>query len=393
MKQITKGLLSWASILEEQAEQQAIATASLPFIHPHLALMPDAHWGMGSTVGSVIPTNGVVMPAAVGVDIGCGMSATLTQLHASDLDGHNLTGLREAIEREVPVSMGKYRTTLSDSAQVRVEALTRQADCDDVNPDKFASKADWRHQLGSLGSGNHFIEVCLDEEDRVWVFLHSGSRGVGNKIAMHHVKIAQAECARWHIQLPHKDLAYLPEGDDKFWAYIRDLRWAQAFAAANRAEMVDQVVRCMEEWYGSAVAREEIITCHHNYTEQEQHYGRKVWLTRKGAINAEEGRRGLIPGSMGTRSYVVTGKGNRASFNSAPHGAGRNFSRTEARRRFTVDQLNDAMKGIEWRSGNAEAFLDEIPGAYKDIDVIMEDARDLVTIDHTLRQILNVKGD
>jgi tRNA-splicing ligase RtcB (3'-phosphate/5'-hydroxy nucleic acid ligase) len=393
MKEIVKGLLSWASILEEQAEQQAIATASLPFIHPHLALMPDAHWGMGSTVGSVIPTNGVVMPAAVGVDIGCGMSATRTQLHADDLTNGELSDLREAIEREVPVSVGKYRATLSNSAKVRISTLEQYAERNGVDPDAFAAKADWRHQLGSLGSGNHFIEVCLDEEDRVWVFLHSGSRGVGNKIAMHHVKIAQAECARWHIQLPHKDLAYLAEGDDKFWAYIRDLRWAQAFAAANRAEMVDQVVNCLEEWVGYEVLREEIITCHHNYTEQEDHYGRKVWLTRKGAINAEEGRRGLIPGSMGTRSYVVTGKGNKASFNSAPHGAGRNFSRAEARRRFTTDQLTDAMKGIEWRAEKAETFLDEIPGAYKDIDQIMVDAADLVTIDHTLRQTLNVKGD
>jgi len=390
MKQIAKGLLSWASILEEQAEQQAIATSQLPFIRPHLALMPDAHWGMGSTVGSVIPTEGVVMPAAVGVDIGCGMSATRTQLTKNDIDLTYLSSLRESIEAGVPVSMGKYRAEISDTAHDRIQELELHAHRDNINPDKYA--ANWRHQLGSLGSGNHFIEVCLDEEDRLWVFLHSGSRGVGNKIAMHHVKIAQAECARWHIQLPHKDLAYLPEGDDKFWAYIRDLRWAQAFAAANRAEMVDQVVRCLEGWIGDDVSREEIVASHHNYTEQEDHYGRKVWLTRKGAINAELGKRGLIPGSMGTRSYVVTGKGNKASFNSAPHGAGRNFSRTEARKRFTVDQLNDAMKGIEWRADNAEAFLDEIPGAYKPIDQIMIDAADLVSIDHELRQILNVKG-
>lgn len=393
MEQIVKGLLSWASILEDQAREQAIATASLPFIAPHLALMPDAHWGMGSTVGSVIPTHGVVMPAAVGVDQGCGMSATRTQLTKDDIEaGRPLSELREAIEREVPVSMGQYRTTITESAQHRIDDLETYAAGIEVNPDRYSPKTSWRLQLGTLGSGNHFIEVCLDEADRVWVFLHSGSRGVGNKIAMHHVKIAQAECARWYIDLPHKDLAYLPEGDDTFWNYIRDLRWAQAFAAANRAEMVDQVVACLQEWHGSEVRREEIITCHHNYTEQEEHYGRKCWLTRKGAINAEQGRRGLIPGSMGTRSYVVTGKGNKASFNSAPHGAGRNFSRTEARRRFTTGQLAEAMKGIEWRSDNAEAFLDEIPGAYKDVDVVMADAADLVSIDHTLRQILNVKG-
>ena len=390
-EQVTKGLLSWASILEDQARQQAIATASLPFIAPHVALMPDAHWGMGSTVGSVIPTYGVVIPAAVGVDIGCGMSATRTELTVDDIDPDRLSALRESIESEVPVSMGKYRAQLSETAKWRTAELEQQADTQDVHPERYA--ANWRNQLGSLGSGNHFIEVCLDEEDRVWVFLHSGSHGVGNKIAMHHVRIAQKLCAKWHVPLPSKDLAYLPEGDQEFWAYIRDLRWAQAFAAHNRAEMVDRVVRCLQDWLGREVNRAEIVTCHHNYTEQEQHFGRKVWLTRKGAINAELGRRGLIPGSMGTRSYVVTGKGNKASFNSAPHGAGRNFSRTEARKRFTTDQLADAMKGIEWREEKAETFLDEIPGAYKDVDVVMADAADLVSIDHTLRQIVNVKGD
>jgi tRNA-splicing ligase RtcB len=207
------------------------------------------------------------------------------------------------------------------------------------------------------------------------------------------VKIAQKLCARWHVDLPHKDLAFLPYGTDEFWAYLRDLRWAQAFALANRAEMVDQVVACLEEWFGEPIAREEIINCHHNYTAQEEHFGRKMWITRKGAIRAGVGEYGLIPGSMGTRSYVVRGLGNKASFCSAPHGAGRNFSRTEARKRFTVDQLTDAMKGIEWRAENAEAFLDEIPGAYKDIDQIMEDASELVAVEHELRQILNVKGD
>ncbi len=227
----------------------------------------------------------------------------------------------------------------------------------------------------------------------MWVFLHSGSRGVGNRIAKHHVGIAQKLCERWHVQLPHRDLAFLPQDDDAFWPYIRDLRWAQAFALENRAEMVDQVFYALEAWFGQPITREETINSHHNYTEQERHFGKDVWLTRKGAINASEGRWGLIPGSMGTRSYVVTGKGNRASFNSAPHGAGRNFSRTEARRRFTAADLADAMKGIEWRSDNAEAFIDEIPGAYKDVDVVMADAADLVKIEHTLRQFLNVKGE
>ncbi|MFC4949972.1 RtcB family protein [Pseudonocardia sp. GCM10023141] len=392
MEQINKKLLSWASILEEQARDQAIATSTLPFIHPHVALMPDAHWGMGSTVGSVIPTERVVMPAAVGVDIGCGMAAVRTQLTAADVERiGSLTPLREAIEREVPVSMGQYREVPSTTALPRIPALEEHASKQDVDPDSYA--ANWRLQLGTLGSGNHFIEVCLDEQDRVWVFLHSGSRGVGNRIAKHHVGIAQKLCALWYVPLPHEDLAYLPQGTDEFWAYLRDLRWAQAFAAANRAEMVDQVVACLGEWAGVAIDAAEIVNCHHNYTEQERHFSRDVWLTRKGAINAEEGRWGLIPGSMGTRSYVVTGKGNKASFHSAPHGAGRNFSRTEARKRFTTAELAEAMQGIEWRAANAEAFVDEIPGAYKDIDQIMVDAADLVRIEHTLRQILNVKGD
>lgn len=392
MRQINKKLLSWASILEEKTLEQAEATSRLPFIAPHVALMPDAHWGMGSTVGSVIPTDNVVMPAAVGVDIGCGMAAVRTHLTKADIDRiGSLSVLREAIEREIPVSMGQYRSSLTASAEARVAELERRAAKDAVNPDGYAGN--WRLQLGTLGSGNHFIELCLDEVDRVWVFLHSGSRGVGNRIAKKHVKIAQELCERWYVPLTHKDLAYLPTVADEFWLYLRDLRWAQAFAAANRAEMVDRVVDCLGEWLGAEIVAEETINCHHNYTEKEKHFGREVWLTRKGAINAAKGTRGLIPGSMGTRSYVVTGKGNRPSFCSAPHGAGRNFSRAEARRRFTVSELADAMKGIEWRSDNADAFLDEIPGAYKDVDVVMADAADLVSIDHTLRQILNVKGD
>jgi tRNA-splicing ligase RtcB (3'-phosphate/5'-hydroxy nucleic acid ligase) len=390
MEKIADRLLSWASILEDQAREQAVATSKLPFVAPHVALMPDAHWGLGSTVGSVIPTEDVVLPAAVGVDLGCGMAGVRTHLHADDLAGLDLGHLRSAIEREIPVSMGGYRTTVAPTASERVKALEDLAEKQRVDP--YAHARNWPLQLGTLGSGNHFCELCLDEEDRVWVFLHSGSRGVGNRIARKHIKIAQELCAKWHVPLPHKDLAYLPQHTNEFWEYLRDLRWAQAFAAENRAEMVDAMVRCLAGWTGGEVRTEETINCHHNYTEQERHYGKTRWITRKGAINAEAGRRGLIPGSMGTRSYVVTGLGNPASFNSAPHGAGRNFSRAEARRRFTADDLVDAMKGIEWRSDIAVDLVDEIPGAYKPIDQIMEDARDLVRIDHELRQILNVKG-
>jgi tRNA-splicing ligase RtcB len=393
---INQRLLSWASLLEDQAREQAIATSTLPFVHPHVALMPDAHWGMGSTVGSVIPTVGCVMPAAVGVDIGCGMAAVRTHLTAGDVrERGDLPALRIAIQDRVPVSPGVYRPELSGTARERVAALEAAAAEQDVEPDRYSGRgpaADWRLQLGTLGGGNHFIELCYDEADRVWVFLHSGSRGVGNRIAKHHVAVAQRLCERWHVRLPHRDLAFLPEGDDAFWPYIRDLRWAQAFALENRSEMLDQVVAALEHWSDGPVRTEEKVLCHHNYTEQERHFGRDVWLTRKGAINAEEGRWGLIPGSMGTRSYIVTGKGDRASFHSAPHGAGRSFSRTEARRRFSAADLADAMTGIEWRAEEAEAFVDEIPGAYKDVDVVMADAVDLVEVRHTLRQFLNVKG-
>ena len=396
MIRINQRLLSWASLLEDQAREQAIATSTLPFVQPHVALMPDAHWGMGSTVGSVIPTVGCVMPAAVGVDIGCGMAAVRTHLTAGDVrERGDLPALRIAIQDRVPVSPGVYRPELSGTARGRVAALEAAAAEQDVEPDRYSGRgpaADWRLQLGTLGGGNHFIELCLDEADRVWVFLHSGSRGVGNRIAKHHVAVAQRLCERWHVRLPHRDLAFLPEGDDAFRPYIRDLRWAQAFALENRSEMLDQVVAALEHWSGAPVRTEERVLCHHNYTEQERHFGRDVWLTRKGAINAEEGRWGLIPGSMGTRSYIVTGKGDRASFHSAPHGAGRSFSRTEARRRFSAADLAEAMTGIEWRAEEAEAFVDEIPGAYKDVDVVMADAVDLVEVRHTLRQFLNVKG-
>lgn len=396
MIRINQRLLSWASLLEDQAREQAIATSTLPFVHPHVALMPDAHWGMGSTVGSVIPTVGCVMPAAVGVDIGCGMAAVRTHLTAGDVrERGDLPALRIAIQDRVPVSPGVYRPELSGTARERVAALEAAAAGQDVEPDRYSGRgpaADWRLQLGTLGGGNHFIELCYDEADRVWVFLHSGSRGVGNRIAKHHVAVAQRLCERWHVRLPHRDLAFLPEGDDAFWPYIRDLRWAQAFALENRSEMLDQVVAALEHWSDAPVRTEEKVLCHHNYTEQERHFGRDVWLTRKGAINAEEGRWGLIPGSMGTRSYIVTGKGDRASFHSAPHGAGRSFSRTEARRRFSAADLAEAMTGIEWRAEEAEAFVDEIPGAYKDVDVVMADAVDLVEVRHTLRQFLNVKG-
>ncbi|WP_127505506.1 RtcB family protein [Actinoplanes solisilvae] len=388
MEKINKRLVNWASLLEDQTRAQAEKASRLPFIFPHIALMPDAHLGKGATVGSVIPTMGAIIPAAVGVDIGCGMAAVRTQYHRDDLKP-GLAKLRTAIENAVPLSAGVYNTSVTDTAHKRIEQLTAKAEKAGFEPGHYAGN--WELQLGTLGSGNHFIEVTADENGQVWLFLHSGSRGVGNKIATHHIKVAQAAMKRWWIDLPDPDLAYLAEGTDEFWTYIKQLRWAQDFALANRDEMMDRVVDCFADYVGGDVRELERVQCHHNYTEQETHFGRKVWLSRKGAINAEKGRAGLIPGSMGDASYVVVGKGNQVALNSSPHGAGRQLSRSKARQTFTRDQLREAMKGIEYR--DTDAFLDEIPGAYKPIDVVMQDADDLVEVRHTLRQIVNVKGD
>jgi tRNA-splicing ligase RtcB len=389
MEQISDRLINWASILADNARAQAERTASMPFIYPHIALMPDAHLGKGATVGSVIPTLGAIIPAAVGVDIGCGMIALRTQFSAADVHARaDLATLREAIERAVPLSAGKYNGRIySDQTRARITELEQRDGADSA--ERIAPN--WRFQLGSLGSGNHFIEVSLDEAGRVWLFLHSGSRGVGNKLAQRHIKIAQALAARARITLPDPDLAYLTEASDEFSAYIRDLRWAQHFALLNREEMMHRVADCVGDWLGRPVETEETVNTHHNYTERETHFGKEVWLSRKGAIDASAGKPGLIPGSMGTRSYVVAGKGNRLALNSSPHGAGREYSRSAARKRFSRNQLDAAMAGIEWRK--TDAFLDEIPGAYKDIDVIMEDSKDLVDVRHVLRQIVNVKGN
>jgi len=389
MEQINNKLMNWASILADNARAQAERAASMPFIYPHIALMPDAHLGKGATVGSVIPTLGAIIPAAVGVDIGCGMIALRTQFSADEIRARgDLAALRQAIERAIPLSAGKYNSRIySHETTARITELERRdgaGSADEIAPN-------WRFQLGSLGSGNHFIEVSLDEEERVWLFLHSGSRGVGNKLAQRHIKIAQARAAEDRITLPDPDLAYLVEGTDEFSAYIRDLRWAQHFALLNREEMMHRVADRVGDWLGRPVQPEETVNTHHNYTERETHFAKEVWLSRKGAIDASAGKPGLIPGSMGTRSYVVTGKGNRLALNSSPHGAGREYSRSAARKRFSRAQLDAAMAGIEWRK--TDAFLDEIPGAYKDIDVIMEDSKDLVEVRHVLRQIVNVKGN
>jgi tRNA-splicing ligase RtcB len=388
MLQINDRLMSWASILEEETLRQAEKASRLSFVHPHIALMPDAHLGKGATVGSVIPTVGAIIPAAVGVDIGCGMAAVRTQYHRDDLVG-DLRRLRTSIEEAVPLSAGSYNSRLTESARRRVDQLTGEAEKARFDPLRYAKN--WTLQLGTLGSGNHFIEVCHDESGAVWLFLHSGSRGIGNRIATHHIQVARQLMEQRRIDLPDRDLAYLEEGSDEFDAYLRELRWAQNFALINRDEMMDRVITCFAEFVGGPVEQRDRVQCHHNYTERETHYGEQVWLSRKGAINAARGVPGLIPGSMGDASYVVVGKGNPASLNSSPHGAGRAYSRTAARKAFTREQLREAMKGIEFR--DTDAFLDEIPQAYKPIDVVMRDAEELVSVRHTLRQMVNVKGD
>ena len=388
MKEINKRLLSWASILDAKAEEQARVTSTMPFVFPHVALMPDAHLGLGATVGSVIPTLRAVMPAAVGVDIGCGMIAARTQFRLNELPG-DLRGLREQIERAIPVSAGAHNNKIVATAEPRVAELETMAVAAGFDPAQ--ALAGWREQLGTLGSGNHFIEVSVDETDGLWLFLHSGSRGVGNKIAQRHIKVAQKMMEKWWITLPDPDLAYLVEGTPEFERYITELRWAQHYALLNREEMMDRVVRQFSEWIGTDVIELERINCHHNFTQKETHWGKSVWLSRKGAISARAGEPGLIPGSMGTASYVVEGLGNEVALQSSPHGAGRNYSRSAARKTFTHDQLREAMTGIEYR--DTDAFLDEIPAAYKPIDQIMTDAADLVKVRHKLRQIVNVKGD
>lgn len=393
MEQINKQLMSWASIIDPNALAQAIETSRMPFIHPHVALMPDAHFGMGATVGSVIPTLGAIIPAAVGVDIGCGMMAVRTQWMKDDvLAKGELKALHASLVEQIPSSAGQYNAGVKKTAKARVERLheARGAKQAEIVSGEHAKGVHWEKQLGSLGGGNHFIELSLDEEDRVWTFLHSGSRGVGNRLAQRHIKVAAEQCKKRFVDLPNRDLAYLVEGDPEFWEYMDALHWGQLFAALNREEMMERFLGALGHYMGEEPVGSREINCHHNYTVKERHWGKDVWLSRKGAIDAHEGVPGLIPGSMGDRSYVTIGKGNPLSLCSSPHGAGRVHSRSSAKREFTYEQLEASMEGIVW--GENAAFIDEIPGAYKPIDVVMKDADDLVTVEHELRQILNVKG-
>jgi tRNA-splicing ligase RtcB (3'-phosphate/5'-hydroxy nucleic acid ligase) len=384
-------VLNFASHIDAATIEQANQTAALPFIYPHVALMPDAHLGKGAAVGTVIPTLGAVIPAAVGVDIGCGMIAARTRFTAADIADKDLARLRSSLESAIPLSAGNYNQSLRrfEFTQARIDQLEQLAADTEVD---LSHSPKWKVQLGTLGGGNHFIELCLDEEDTVWMFLHSGSRGVGNKIATRHINVAKELCRKRGVSLPNADLAYLEEGTAEFDTYIAELRWAQQFALANRAEMMDRFRQALAYWLHVAAddLETERINTHHNYSTPERHGDKDVWVTRKGAVDAHEGVMGVIPGSMGTRSYIVRGKGNPDSLCSAPHGAGRRFSRTEAKRRFTAADLAERMAGIEYRHG--EAWVDEIPDAYKSIDVVMADSKELVEVVTSLRQVVNVKG-
>lgn len=376
---------NWASILDENTRRQAEMLSRSAVIAGHVALMPDAHLGMGATVGSVIPTEGAVIPAAVGVDIGCGMIAVETNLRAGQLPD-SLHQLHDEISRSVPAGIGPGGGRREPSRPAGLWMV------DHPGSDRVQGMAERAcAQLGTLGSGNHFIEVCLDETDTVWVVIHSGSRGVGNRLAVEHIRVAKALCNG--VALEDKDLAYFQEGLPEFDAYIRDMLWAQDYALENREQMMDAVLnQLFRLTWGKEVRR---INCHHNFTQRETHFGRDVWLTRKGAIDASTGRPGVIPGSMGTRSYITEGLGNPDSYNSSSHGAGRTRSRTAAKKELSIDGpggLRDRMAGKAWNEAQAEKLLDEHPDAYKDIDQVMEDQQDLCRAVHVLHQVLNFKG-
>ena len=384
--------------VEPEAQAQLRNIAALPFVGPWVAVMPDVHLGKGATVGSVIPTRGAIIPAAVGVDIGCGMMALKTDLSASDLPD-DLHAVRTAIESAVPHGRtdngGRNdRGAWSDPPAAVLEAWAplepRLAALVEKHP--ALRKANHLAHLATLGTGNHFIEVCLDEEDSVWLMLHSGSRGIGNKIGTYFIELAKEDMRRHFINLPDADLAYLPEGTKHFDDYVAGVSWAQEYAMTNRRLMMANVIDALRTLPGLPPFTAGIVAvnCHHNYVEREHHYGKNVFVTRKGAVRARKGDLGVIPGSMGTRSYIVRGLGNPESFDSCSHGAGRSMSRGEARRRFTVADHIKATEGIECRKD--VDVIDETPAAYKPIDAVMEAQRDLVEVIHTLHQVVCVKG-
>jgi RNA-splicing ligase RtcB len=381
---VSDRLVSWASDIDPGTIRQAEKTARLSIVEGHVALMPDAHVGIGATVGSVIPTTDSVIPSAVGVDIGCGMIAAELDLTEDQLPD-SLEPLLGRIERAVPAGVGKGHGVAAARAGRWLDAHRPATDLSAQQARKAAT------QFGTLGSGNHFFELCVDERRRVWVLLHSGSRGIGNQLAQMHIGRARRLAEDLQLRLEDPDLAYFVEGTPQFEAYITDMLWAQEYALANREQMMDTA---MAEVLGFAGAGREThrINCHHNFSQREVHDGRQLWITRKGAIKADAGDLGVIPGSMGTRSYVVEGRGNPASWMSCSHGAGRRHSRKQAKRLYSAADLTEQMAGKVWLRGRADALVDEIPAAYKDIDQVMADQTDLVEVRHTLHQVLNYKG-
>ncbi|HEX7643123.1 MAG TPA: RtcB family protein [Burkholderiaceae bacterium] len=386
--------------VEADAKRQLSNTAKLPFIYKHIAVMPDVHLGKGSTIGSVIPTLGAVIPAAVGVDIGCGMMAAKTTLTANDLPD-NLGPLRSAIEKAVPHGMSpktrgfKGRDKGSwDAPPTAVDTawmgLKDGFDAICQKTPKLKNTNNYKH-LGTLGTGNHFIEVCLDEAGSVWFMLHSGSRGVGNAIGSYFIEVAKEDMRKHFINLPDQDLAYLPEGTEHYDDYVEAVSWAQQFARMNREVMMQNLISAVRTVITKPFETHvEAVNCHHNYVQKEHHFGKNVLVTRKGAVSAREGELGIIPGSMGAKSYIVRGKGNPDSFHSCSHGAGRTMSRTEAKRRYTLADQVKATEGVECRK-DADV-IDEIPMAYKDIDAVMQAQEALVEVVHTLKQVVCVKG-
>ena len=380
---------------EQSAQDQVHNIAGLPFIHSHVAVMPDVHAGIGATVGSVIPTKGAIIPAAVGVDIGCGMMAVRTTLMASDLPD-SLSTIRSSIERAVPhgglgASSGWGGKGIPNAIMNRWVKSGLEARFNQLcgKHPKLADGNALVH-LGSLGGGNHFIEVCLDLEQRVWVMLHSGSRGIGNLIGRIFIEKAREMLVQRGVHVPDKDLAWFEEGEQEFKDYVEAVSWAQEFARHNREAMMVRVLSAMREHLPAFQTDKEAVNCHHNYVQAEVHFGERVFVTRKGAVAAQAGELGIIPGSMGAKSYIVRGKGNPDSFCSCSHGAGRRMSRGEAKRRFTVEDQVLATEGVECRKDSG--VIDEIPLAYKDIDAVMEAQKDLVEIVAVLKQVLCVKG-
>jgi len=380
----------WTDEVEASALAQLKNLSRLPFINSNgVACMPDVHAGIGSTVGTVIATEKAVIPAAVGVDIGCGMNAVRLSLKASDLPD-NLKPLRDEIEKRVPLGAGGAHDHSTDVGEITVDLMrTVIMPLYNGSYEKFHAKA--ASQMGSLGSGNHFIEICIDENQDVWIMLHSGSRGIGNMIGTHYIAKAKRQMEQFFIKLPDDNLAYFPEETEDFDDYMEAVGWAQNYALENRRHMMNQVIAAMRGMMPAFTITQEAINCHHNYVEKEHHFGRNMWVTRKGAIRAREGDLGIIPGSMGQRSYIVRGKGNLQSYCSCSHGAGRSMSRAEAKRRFSVSDLVAQTVGVECRKD--EGVIDEIPASYKDIDKVMANQTDLVEVLHTLKQVLCIKGN